>query len=109
MRVVGNFEPEFSTENDVGKAFEHLGQEVIRPRRTERAGPQVREAVLDLDLLLITSTWDEALPFGEMIKLLRDCAMRGIPTGTLHLAIFFGSDRGSRRWWANIQFFTRYV
>ena len=30
MRVVGNFDPEFSTENDVRKSFDHLGQEVIR-------------------------------------------------------------------------------
>jgi hypothetical protein len=32
MRVVGNVDPEFSTENDVRKAFDHLGQEVIRPQ-----------------------------------------------------------------------------
>jgi hypothetical protein len=35
--------------------------------------------------------------------------MRGIPTATLHLDIFFGSDRGPRRWWLHPMFFTRYV
>jgi hypothetical protein len=27
---IGNFEPEWSTENDVRKAFEHLGHEVVK-------------------------------------------------------------------------------
>ena len=30
IAYVGNFEPEFSTENDVRKAFEALGYEVIK-------------------------------------------------------------------------------
>src|SRR4029450_4663019 len=92
MRVVGNFEPEFSTENDVGKAFDHLGQEVIRPRRTERAGPQVREAVLDLDLLLITSTWDGALPFGVLCRESRP----GHSTLRSSLAVIVGQGDGGQ-------------
>jgi hypothetical protein len=35
--------------------------------------------------------------------------MRSIPTATLHLDIFFGSDRGPRKWWMHPMFFTRYV
>jgi hypothetical protein len=35
--------------------------------------------------------------------------MRGIPTATLHLDIFFGSDRGPRKWWLHPMFLTRYV
>jgi hypothetical protein len=35
--------------------------------------------------------------------------MRGIPTATLHLDVFFGSDRGPRKWWLHPQLFTRYV
>jgi hypothetical protein len=105
----GNFDPKFSTENDVAKAFEQLGHEVVRLQENRSGWQQVRDGAFDSDLLLMTSTWDDALPLGEMIKVLRECAFRGIPTATLHLDIFFGSDRGLRKWWLNPMFFTRYV
>jgi hypothetical protein len=105
----GNFDPEFSTENDVAKAFAHLGWEVVKLQENRSSWQQVREAALGSDLLLITGTWDEAQPLPQTLDTLRQCAMRGIPTATLHLDIFFGSDRGPRRWWLHPMFFTRYV
>jgi hypothetical protein len=70
---------------------------------------KIREAAFSSHLLLITGTWDEAQPFRETLDTLRQCAMRGIPTATLHLDIFFGADRGPRKWWISPMFFTRYV
>jgi hypothetical protein len=68
-----------------------------------------RDLALGATLVLVTSTWDDALPLAEMVDTFRQCAMRGIPTATLHLDIFFGADRGARHWWRNVMFVTRYV
>jgi hypothetical protein len=105
----GNFDPEFSTENDVRKAFEYLGHDVIQLQENRANWQQVRDAAFDADLLLITGTWDEAQPLPETLDTLRQCAVRGILTATLHLDIFFGSDRGPRKWWLHPQFLTRYI
>ena len=111
MRVayVGNHEPEFSTEQDVAKAFRALGHEVVELQENRSTWQQVRDAAFNSDLLFITGTWDEAQPLPQTLDTLRQCAMRGIPTATLHLDIFHGSDRGARKWWLNPMFFTRYV
>jgi hypothetical protein len=111
MRVayVGNHEPEFSTEQDVAKAFRALGHEVVELQENRSTWQQVRDAAFNSDLLLITGTWDEAQPLPQTLDTLRQCAMRGIPTATLHLDIFFGSDRGPRKWWLHPMFLTRYV
>jgi hypothetical protein len=109
VAYIGNFDPPFSTENDVAKAFRHLDWEVAQLQENRTSWQHVREAALTSDLLLITSTWDEAQPLGEMVATFRECAIRGIPTATLHLDIFFRSDRGPRKWWLSPMFFTRYV
>jgi hypothetical protein len=109
VAYVGNFEPPWSTENDVRRAFESLGWEIVQLQENRVTWQQVREAAFKSDLLLITGTWDEAQPLPETLDTLRQCAMRGIPTATLHLDIFFGSDRGPRKWWLHPMFFTRYV
>ena len=109
ISYIGNFEPPFSTENDVRKAFEELGHEVIQLQEDKTTWEEVRAAALNSQLLLITSTWDEAQPFKETIETLRLCALRGIPTATYHLDVFWGADRGERKWWLNPMFFTRYV
>ena len=114
MRIayIGNFEPPFSTENDVRKAFEQLGHIVTQIQEDKAPWHHVREAALQSDLLLWTSTWEPdngGQPLAESIVTLRECAMAGIPTATLHLDVFFGSDRGARRWWLNPMFFTRYL
>jgi hypothetical protein len=106
---VGNFDPQYSTEQDVFKAFRVLGHEVIQLQENCSSWQEVREAAFSSDLLLITGTWDEAQPLRETLDTLRQCAMRGIPTATLHLDIFHGSDRGTRKWWLHPMFVTRYV
>lgn len=111
MRIcyVGNFEPEYSTENDVRKAFEHLGHEVI-PLQENDANQTVKLRDYNYDLLLWTGTW-ECTPeiLVEYLNIIKGCAERGIPSATLHLDIFWGSDRGDRQWWLHPMFRTAYV
>lgn len=109
VAYVSNGDPEYSTENDVRKAFEHLGHEVVMLQENRVTWQQVREAAFNSDLLLWTGTWDDAQPLKETVDTLRQCALRGIPTATLHLDIFFGSDRGDRKWWLSPMFFTSHV
>lgn len=106
---VGNFEPEWSTENDVRKAFESLGHEVIQLQENKVAWEQIREAAFSSQLLLWTCTWDDAQPLKETVDTLRQCAIMGIPTATLHLDVFWDISRGGRKWWLSPMFFTRYV
>jgi hypothetical protein len=86
-----------------------LGWDVVRLQENRSSWKQLRDAGLDSDLLLITGTWDEAQPLRETLDTLRQCALRGIPTATLHLDVFFGSDRGPRKWWLHPMFLSRYV
>ncbi len=114
MRIayIGNFEPEWSTENDVRKAFEHLGHEVIKLQEDKTPWQVTRRVALESNLLLWTSTWEPengGQALSESLETLRMCALRGIPTATYHLDLFFGSDRGERRWIVNPMFYTRYV
>lgn len=109
VSYIGNFEPEWSTENDVRKAFEHLGWRVVCLQENKATWQDIRDAAFQSDLVLWTSTWDDAQPFEESVETLRLCAMRGIPTATLHLDIFWGLGRDGRRWWMNPMLFTRYV
>lgn len=111
MRVsyIGNFEPEYSTENDVRKAFEHLGHEVIQLQENRTSIEQIRSYALSSDLLLITGTWDEALPLPEWLDLMKELAEKGIPTATLHLDTFWGKSRGGRKWWRAPMFHTAYI
>lgn len=106
MRVlyIGNFQPPYSTENDVKKAFEYLGWEVLALQENES-----RDIDIDIDLLLITSTWDNAINFTGWLDLIHDCALKGIPTATLHLDTFWGTSRGGRKWWLNPMFHTAYI
>jgi hypothetical protein len=70
---------------------------------------EVREVAFSSQLLLWTGTWDEAQPLRESIDTIRQCGMRGIPTATLHLDVFHGSDRGARKWWLSPMFQTAHV
>lgn len=107
MRIayIGNFEPEYSTENDVRKAFEYLGHEVLALQENKPFSFDVE----NIDFILITSTWDDAFPLTEWLKIVRACALRGVPTATLHLDTFWGTSRGGRQWWLNPMFHTAYI
>lgn len=114
MRIayIGNFEPEWSTENDVRKAFEHLGHEVIQIQENDPLAVNKLYMLLQsnpFNMLLMTSTWDEALNLHAMLDIFKICADKGIPTATYHLDVFWGSDRGARKWWLNPMFHTAYV
>lgn len=112
IAYIGNFEPEWSTENDVRKAFEHLGHEVVCIQEDKTPWATVRDVALNSDMLLWTTTWEEengGQPLKESLETLRLCALAGIPTAAYHLDVFFGSDRGARRWLVNPMFFVRHL
>lgn len=104
---IGNFQPEYSTENDVRKAFESLGHEVICVQEND-FNPSFIDA-REYDLVLITSTWDNAIPLDRWLTFMYDCAQDGVPTATLHLDTFWGKSRGGRKWWLNPMFHTAYI
>lgn len=111
IAYIGNFEPEYSTENDVRKAFEHLGHEVYQMQENRASVEGIRRMIDDVkvDLILFTSTWDDALPLLEMVGLFKHAAEVGVPTATLHLDTFWGKSRGGRQWWLNPMFHTAYI
>lgn len=112
MRVayVGNFVGvPYSTENDVRKAFEYLGHEVIPLQENQTNPSKILGEALRSDLLLITSTWDNALPLHNMLDVFKRCADQGIPTATLHLDAFWSTPRNGRKWWLNPMFHTAYL
>lgn len=109
IAYIGNFDPEFSTENDVRSAFESLGHVVVKLQENRVNMWDVRNAALSADMLLITSTWDNALPLGEMITLFKEMAALGKPTATLHLDTFWSTGRQGRQWWLNPMFHTAYI
>lgn len=105
---VGNFDGvPYSTENDVRKAFGHLGHEIIQAQENRTSVERLRQ--FDFDMFLITSTWDDALPLNDMLTFYKECAERKIPTATLHLDTFWGKSRGGRKWWLNPMFHTAYI
>jgi hypothetical protein len=106
VAYVGNFEPEYSTENDVRKAFEHLGWEVVPLQENRVSAQGVRTVAMDSDLLLWTGTWDDAQPLWETIETFAMLTKKGVPTATYHLDVFWGPDRGGRKWWMHPMFFT---
>lgn len=111
MRIayVGNFTSEYTTENDVRKAFEHLGHEVIQLQENQYRRLRHMLDRYDYDMLLITGTWDDAIPLNEWLDIMHECAARGIPTATLHLDTFWGKSRGGRKWWLAPMFHTAYI
>jgi hypothetical protein len=110
MRVayLGNFVPEFSTENDVRKAFEYLGWEVVTLQENRTNIQTIKGMALKSDLFLVTGTWD-SIPLPDMLDLYHDCAVKGIPTATLHLDTFWSTARHGRKWWREAMFHTAYL
>lgn len=105
---IGNFVPEYSTENDVRKSFEYLGHEVIQLQEN-RLPPSSAIKLEGLDLVLITSTWDNAIDLKQWIEFVKECADMNILTTTLHLDTFWSTSRGGRKWWLNPMFHTAYI
>lgn len=109
VTYVGNFQPEFSTENDVRKAFNHLGWEVLAVQENQAKPRALRELALSSDLLLWTSTWDDAQPLDVTVETLWQCARAGVQTAALHLDTFWPTKRGGRNWMANPMWQCKYV
>jgi hypothetical protein len=109
IAYVGNFEPEYSTENDVRKAFEHLGHQVIQYQENKLVSLLQSLEQYDYNLLLITGTWSDIIPLERWLDVMHGCATRGIPTATLHLDTFWGKSRGGRKWWREPMFHTAYI
>lgn len=117
MRIayVGNFEPEYSTENDIRKAFEYLGHEVIKLQEGDQYNlnkasiEQIRSAALTSNLLLWTGTWGDAYKLEDVLDVFHDCAAAGIPTATVHLDTFWSTKRDGRKWWREPMFHTAYL
>lgn len=115
IAYVGNFEPEYSTENDVRIAFESLGHTVIKLQEGDNSNPrkasfeQVREAALNSDLLLWTGTWGDAYPLTDVIDLVHELAAKGTPSATIHLDTFWSTGRGGRKWWLEPMFYMGYL
>ena len=114
MRIsyVGNFEPEWSTENDVRKAFESLGHEVIKLQEGDERNPnkvsieKIKEEALNSDMLLWTGTWGDAYKLEDVLDLFHELAKKKIPSATLHLDTFWATGRDGRKWWREPMFFT---
>lgn len=111
MRIayIGNFEPQYSTENEVRAGFQELGHMVLPLQENKVSMQTVRDTAMSADMLLITSTWDNALPLDQMITLYKDMARAGKPTATLHLDTFWSTGRQGRQWWLNPMFHTAYI
>lgn len=109
IAYVGNFQPEWSTENDMRVALESLGHSVV-PLQENRVNYQaLRNHALNSDMLLWTGTWDEAQPLNETMDTFIQCRVKGIPTVTYHLDVFHGTNRHGRRWWLHPMMYTQYV
>lgn len=107
VKYVGNFEPPYSTENDVRKAFEALGHEVLQVQENRMTKASFED--YSYDLLLITGTWADVITLQEWLDVMHECAVRNIPTVTLHLDTFWGKSRGGRHWWNEPMFHTAYI
>ena len=105
---IGNFKPQYSTENDVKEGFETIGHEVITVQ--ENMPHEYRKILTyDFDMLLITGTWSGIIPLTQWLDIIKECANRGIPTATLHLDTFWSTGRGGRKWWHENMFHTAYI
>ncbi len=106
VAYVGNFDPPFSTENDVAAAFELLGWRVIKVQENKQLQfNKLRR--FNYDLLLITGTW-ECTParLTDYLTIFKECVDKKIPTATLHLDVFWGTGRNGRKWWHHPMFHT---
>lgn len=101
VAYIGNFEPEYSTENDVRKALESMGHDVICQQENRADGISINYLMPQADLLLWTSTWDDTWLASNIDRIRYECAYSDVVTAALHLDVFWGTDRGGRPWWTN--------
>lgn len=110
ITYVGNFEPEWSTENDVRLALEDLDFDVIMVQENKTNPSILRQAALQSDLLLWTGTgdwWQYGLD--PVLDLVHELAAKGTPSATYHLDTFWSTGRDGRRWWREAMFHMGHV
>lgn len=83
----GNFEPPFSTENDIRHALEALGHEVVPAQENRSRAREMLDlcASVGADLFLWTRTWGIR---GGADWLLDELARRNVPTASWHLDLY---------------------
>jgi len=92
---LGNFEPYFSTENDIKKSFESLGWEVCAFQESvldDKMIDNILEAMKDCKFLLYTRTWTRSHVF--YLKLIKGVHLLGKKCVSVHLDLYLGLDRG---------------
>jgi len=115
IAYVGNFAPEYSTENDVRKAIEYLGHECVQLQEGDNYNPnkapfdKIRHEALNSDMLLWTGTWGDAYPLQDVLNLVHECAVKEIPTAMIHLDTFWSTGRAGRKWWLEPMFQMAYL
>lgn len=87
---IGNFRPEFSTENDVKKSLEALGHTVIPCQEDTHNVSAIVKAAEPAHLVLYTKTWGIK---GDEHRLMKLLSRKGIPTVSLHLDLYWGLKR----------------
>ncbi len=106
---VGLGSPEFSTENDVRRAFEALGwtvqpipeKDFMRAIQRNSSWTVLRDQFIAADLVLHTMTQGSYPAVDEVLGLWQSCRNAGVPTASIHLDLFYGlsspKDTGPQR------------
>lgn len=94
LLFIGNFEPPYSTENELKWTFEHLGWEVTAVQENAD-NPTVLMQDHALFLWVHTHGWDKNVDtFKEFLSL---AIKAGIPTASFHLDRYWGLNKNDRR------------
>lgn len=89
------------------EAFEYLGHEVVSFQ--ENAIDYNLLTQYDYDMLLVTGTWPDCPDLKSWLDIVHECAVRGIPTVTLHLDTFWSTKRNGRKWYHENMFHTAFL
>lgn len=107
---IGNFKPQFSTENDRKWSFEQLGHEVIPFQENETRADDLRLLMPELDLLLYSHTHDPSYRIVGLYDVFEEYKKAGKPTASVHLDLWRDlarwSDVGNEATWFAEYIFT---
>lgn len=94
IAFIGNFEAEFSSENYYSKTFLSLGHEVIQLQENKAGISEIWSNAKHSDMLFWVHThgWNIGRNL-EIIRMLKDLKMSGVPTVGYHLDLWLGLQR----------------
>lgn len=97
VAYVGNFGPPASTENEIRRAWEHLGHRVL-PLQEESFGWRPESVPADADFVLWTHTYDYGPPstWDAQRRFLDQLRRRAVPVVGQHLDLWWGLARAHR-------------